>query len=226
MAKKKSAAVPKVDPAERRRAGRIYKTLDELYPDAHCALKHRSAWQLLVATILSAQCTDVRVNMVTPALFKKYPNPRTMGKAKPSDLENMIKSTGFFRNKAKSIKGAAVAIVDEFGGKVPDTMDELLSLPGVARKTANVVLGNAFDKNVGVVVDTHVTRLGRRLGFTEEKDPQKIEPDLMARFPRKNWAVLAHLLIWHGREVCKAQRPRCNECRLNGSCPKIGVEDR
>ncbi len=216
--------LPAIDAAERRRAQRIYKKLAETYPDARCALDHRDAWQLLVATILSAQCTDVRVNMVTPALFKAYPDPAALARARPADVEKLVRTTGFYRNKARSIIGAAQAIVDEHGGQVPATMDELLALPGVARKTANVVLGNAFGKNEGVVVDTHVARLSYRLGFTEHTDPKKIELDLMARFPRKNWAMLAHLLIWHGRAICKARSPLCPSCPVSRSCPKVGVE--
>lgn len=205
-------------------AGSLYRKLDRLYPEARCALDHDNPWQLLVATILSAQCTDVRVNMVTPALFRKYPTPEAMAGAKPPDIEKLIRTTGFFRNKAKSLKGAAVAVVDEFDGKVPDTMQELLTLPGVARKTANVVLGNAFGKNVGVVVDTHVTRLSNRLGLTKESDPKKIERDLMDLFPQKHWTMLAHLLIHHGRAVCKARNPMCEQCKLLPQCPQIGVE--
>lgn len=210
--------------AARRRAGRGYRALAELYPDATCALTHRNAWELLVATILSAQCTDVRVNMVTPALFKKYPTPQAMARAKTRDLEALIKSTGFFRNKARSIQGAAVAVVDQWDGKVPQTMDELLTLPGVARKTANVVLGNAFGIDEGVVVDTHVARLSRRLGWTQHTDPKRIETDLMALFPRGKWTMLAHLLIWHGRAVCKARKPQCEFCALRRTCPKEGVD--
>lgn len=211
-------------PDQRRRARRIYRTLQRLYPDAHCALIHRDAWELLVATVLSAQCTDKRVNLVTPALFEAYPTPAAMAEARLATLEKLVRTTGFFRNKAKSIKGAAVAVVDEFGGKVPDTMDELLTLPGVARKTANVVLGNAFGKNVGVVVDTHIGRLSRRLGFTTHDDPKKVELDLMPLFPRKDWTLLAHLLISHGRAVCAARNPRCAECQLRKDCPRVGVD--
>ena len=208
----------------KRRAGRVYRGLLKLYPDAHTALQHKSPFELLIATILSAQCTDVRVNMVTPALFKKYPDSGAMAKAKIADLENMVKSTGFYRNKAKSLKGASLAIADEHSGQVPDTMDELLTLPGVARKTANVVLGNAFGKNVGVVVDTHVGRLSQRLGFTKHKDPKKIELDLMPLFLRKNWAMLSHVLIFHGRQVCSARKPKCDACTLRKDCPQIGVK--
>lgn len=213
-----------VDPALKRRARRVYQKLDELYPDAHCALIHDGPFQLLIATILSAQCTDVRVNIVTPPLFKAYPTPEKMAEAKIKHLEDLVKTTGFFRNKAKNIKGAAMAIVQDHGGAVPDTMEELLKLPGVARKTANVVLGNAFGKNIGVVVDTHVGRLSVRLGWTEATDPKKVERDLMAVFPAKNWTMLSHLLIYHGRGPCKARNPKCDECALLKSCPRVGVE--
>lgn len=218
-----STAAPRVDPALRRRALRVYRTLEKTYPDAKCALEHRNAFELLVATILSAQCTDERVNQVTPALFRAYPTPQAMAKASQSDLERLIRSTGFYRNKAKSLRGASQAIVERFGGQVPSTMEELLTLPGVARKTANVVLGNAFGKNVGVVVDTHVDRLSRRLGFTRHTDPKKIEQDLMTLFPRPKWTMLSHLLIFHGRQICKARKPMCPVCPVNKACPKIGV---
>jgi len=207
------------------RVRRILRILARLYPDARCALTHRNAFELLVARILSAQCTDARVNMVTPALFKKFPDARAMARATPAELEELIKSTGFYRNKAKSIKGAAQKISTEHGGKVPDTMEALLELPGVARKTANVVLGNAFGKNEGVVVDTHVQRLSQRLGFTKHKDPPKIERDLIDLFPRQDWAMLAHLLIFHGRQVCTARKPDCEHCPVRHDCPKIGVTD-
>lgn len=210
--------------AARRRAARLYHTLTAIYPEADCALIYRNTWELLVATILSAQCTDVRVNMVTPALFKKCPTPQATAKAKISDLERMIKTTGFFRNKARNIRGAAITIIDEFDGVVPDQMDQLLSLPGVARKTANVVLGNAFGKNEGIVVDTHVGRISQRLGLTKQKDPKKIELDLIALFPRKNWTMLSHLLISHGRKICMARRPACAICAFRRSCPREGVE--
>ncbi len=214
---------PKADPALKRRAGNVYRKLEQLYPDAHCALIHKNPFELLVATILSAQCTDVRVNIVTPALFKAYPTPAKMAEAKITHLEELVKTTGFFRNKAKSIKGAALAIVQDHGGKVPDEMDALLKLPGVARKTANVVLGNAYDINEGVVVDTHVGRISVRLGWTKQKDPKKVEQDLMPLFPRKNWCMLSHLLIHHGRGPCRARNPKCDECSLIRSCPQIGV---
>ncbi len=207
----------------KKRAGRLYRGLQKLHPDAHCALVHGNAFELLVSTILSAQCTDKRVNMVTPDLFKKYPDAKAMAKAKQAVLEKQVKTTGFYRNKAKSLKGAAEIIAAEHQGQVPDTMDQLLKLPGVARKTANVVLGNAFGKNEGVVVDTHVGRLTNRMGLTDEKDPKKIELALMPLFPRKNWALLSHLLISHGRAICPARKPKCDECALAKNCPKVGI---
>ncbi len=200
-------------------AAEVYRRLASLYPDAHCELDHRSAWELLVATILSAQCTDKRVNMVTPALFRKYPTPAALAAAPQADVEDVIRSTGFFRNKAKSIIGMAGAVADQHGGKVPDRLEDLVQLPGVGRKTANVVLGNAFDRNEGVVVDTHVARLSARLGLSRETDPVRIERDLMALFPRRQWAMLSHLLIWHGRRVCDARKPRCADCALSDICP-------
>ena len=204
-------------------AREIYRRLVEHYPDAHCALDFNSPFQLLVATILSAQCTDKRVNMVTPALFKKYKTPKAMAEANPEELEEMIKSTGFFRNKAKSLLGMSNAVAEEHGGKVPDEMDALVKLPGVGRKTANVVLGNAFDKNEGVVVDTHVGRVSARLGLTKNTDPVKVEQDLIQLFPRENWTLLSHLFIEHGRQICDARRPKCEECFLNDVCPSSRV---
>lgn len=215
---------PKPDSTLKRRAARVYQKLETLYPQARCALDHQNPFELLVATILSAQCTDVRVNLVTPALFEAYPTPRKMAEAKVEHLETLVRTTGFFRNKAKNIKGAATAIVQDHDGEVPDTMEALLKLPGVARKTANVVLGNAFNQNEGVVVDTHVGRLSVRLGWTGEKDPGKAERDLMALFPQKHWTILSHLLIHHGRGPCRARNPRCAQCALLKSCPQIGVE--
>jgi endonuclease-3 len=208
---------------QRRRAGLIYRALVRLYPEADCALQHDGAWQLLVSTILSAQCTDVRVNMVTPSLFAAYGDPASLARASLPRIEKLIQTTGFYRNKAKSIKGSAQMVADKFAGQVPDEMDKLLTLPGVARKTANVVLGNAFGKNIGVVVDTHVGRLSLRLGLTGHKDPKKVEQDLMPLFARKNWTMLAHLLIYHGRAVCKARNPQCGQCKLRKDCPQIGV---
>lgn len=212
--------------AERRRAHAVYQKLLATHPDAHCELNHRNAFELLIATILSAQCTDVRVNMVTPALFAKYPTPAAMAAADLTDLESLIRTTGFYRNKAKNIKGAAAAIAARHGGNVPDSMEALLDLPGVARKTANVVLGNAFGQNVGMVVDTHVARLSYRLGFTDHTDPVKIERDLMVLFPgdTHNWAMLAHLLIFHGRRICTARNPQCERCPLLKDCPQRGVK--
>jgi endonuclease-3 len=226
MSKRPAARVKKATEspdARRARAGRVYRTLHQTYPDAHCALNHANAFELLVATILSAQCTDVRVNMVTPALFKRFPTPDAMAQADLAELESLIRTTGFFRNKAKSIKGAAQTLVERFGGQVPGSMDDLLTLSGVARKTANVVLGNAFDTNVGVVVDTHIGRLSHRLGFTAHTDPVKIERDLMDLFPQKQWTMLAHLLIFHGRQICTARKAMCESCPLADDCPKIGV---
>ncbi len=208
---------------QKRRAARIYKKLTTLYPDAHCALTHRNPYELLIATILSAQCTDARVNTVTPPLFKKYPNPKALADAPLPDIENAIRSTGFYRNKAKSLKGAAQQITTNHQGRVPQTMDQLTALPGVARKTANVVLGNAFNTNHGVVVDTHVGRLARRLAFTKHKDPTKVEKDLTQLFPQKNWTQLAHLLIHHGRSLCTARKPNCQQCPLTNTCPKTDL---
>ena len=189
-----------------------------MYPGVTCALTHRSAWELVVATILSAQCTDVRVNMVTPILFEKYPTVKDFASLEPEQLEPDIRSTGFFRNKAKSVVGAARKIVSDFGGQVPDTMDELLTLPGVARKTANVVLGTWFKKNVGVVVDTHVTRISRRLELTRNEDAQKIEQDLMRIVPQDRWTDFSHEVIWHGRKLCIARKPKCADCAIEKLC--------
>ena len=201
------------------RAREIYDRLIEHYPDAHCALDFKSPFQLLIATILSAQCTDKRVNMVTPALFKRYRTPAALAAAKPEELEEMIKSTGFFRNKTKSLLGMSNAIAEEHGGRVPETLDELVKLPGVGRKTANVILGNAFDTNEGVVVDTHVGRLSKRLGLTRHTDPVKVEQDLMKLLPTDRWTMLSHLLIEHGRRICEARRPKCEQCFLTDICP-------
>jgi endonuclease III len=197
----------------------VVRRLKKAYPDARTELDHTSPWQLLVATILSAQSTDRGVNMVTPALFERYPTPAALAEANPDDVEQMIKSTGFFRNKTKSIMGAAKAIAERHGGEVPHTMEELTNLPGVGRKTANVVLGNAFGINEGIVVDTHVLRLSKRLGLTTNTDPVKIEQDLIPVVPRKEWALFSHLLIFHGRRVCFARKPACGECVLNDVCP-------
>lgn len=199
--------------------------LRNAYPSPECALHHASPYELLVATVLSAQCTDERVNQVTPALFRKCPDAGALDRIRVEELEELIRSTGFYRNKAKSLKGAAALLVAAYGGRVPDTMEELVRLPGVARKTANVLLGTAFGKNEGVVVDTHVGRLAMRMGLSTETDPAKVERDLMAQFPRSAWTFLSHALILHGRAVCTARKPRCGECPLAGDCPKLGVEN-
>ena len=209
--------------AKRARAGVIYDLLHAQYPDSHCALDHRSALELLVATILSAQCTDKRVNMVTPALFARYSEAAAYAAAPLGELEEMVKTTGFFRNKAKSLQGLGRALVEKHAGDVPRTMDELRVLPGVGRKTANVVLGNAFHINEGVVVDTHVGRLSRRLGLTFEDDPEKVEVDLMALVPQERWTLWSHLLIDHGRAVCLARKPDCGRCVLAELCPSAEV---
>lgn len=229
-AKPKEAALPhlrerwpRTDRERRARAAEYYRRLSATYPDARCALDHEDPYQLLVATILSAQCTDKRVNMVTPGLFRHYPDANALAGAKPEALEEEIKSTGFFRNKAKSLLGMASAVVERHGGDIPDTMDELTSLPGVGRKTANVILGNAFNKNLGIVVDTHVTRLSNRLGLTRETDAVKIEEDLMPLFPSEQWTMVSHLLIEHGRQICIARAPRCEVCPLNDICPSSRV---
>ncbi len=202
----------------------LLKALKKSYPRACCSLDHRSPFELLAATILSAQCTDERVNLVTPALFKKYPGPAEMAKAPLQDLERLVHSTGFYKNKALSLREASRGIVENFGGRVPKTMDELLTLRGVARKTANVVLGSAYGIAAGVVVDTHVKRLAFRLGLTKETDPGKIEQDLMKAVPREDWIWFAHALVLHGRAVCDARRPLCGDCPVAGLCPKKGVE--
>ena len=215
----KAAAAPKgYNPLAPERVNEILQRLDERYPNATCALHHTSAWELLVATILSAQCTDVRVNMVTPVLFAKYPTPQAFAALQPEDLEDDIRSTGFFRNKSKSLVGAARKVVNDFSGEVPRTMDELLTIPGVARKTANVVLGTWYHIADGVVVDTHVQRISRRLELTKNDDPQKIERDLMQVIPRDKWIVFAHQIIWHGRALCIARNPKCADCPLENLC--------
>lgn len=206
------------DPLAPERIDEILGRLDRTYPAATCALLHRSAWELLVATILSAQCTDVRVNMVTPELFRKYPGAPEFARLTPEQLEPDIRSTGFFRNKAKAIIGAAKRIVGQFGGEVPDEMDKLLELPGVARKTANVVLGTWFGKAEGVVVDTHVTRIARRLELSAQDEPGKIEQDLMRVIPRGRWILFAHQIILHGRALCTARQPKCADCPLENLC--------
>ncbi|HZR56838.1 MAG TPA: endonuclease III [Terriglobales bacterium] len=225
LPKKKRSTEPKAgsgkkgyNPVAPGRVHEILNRLDQLYPTATCALTHKTAWELLAATILSAQATDVGVNMVTPVIFKKYPTVQHFAALKPEELEPDIRSTGFFRNKSKSVVGAAKKIVDDFGGNVPDNMDDLLTLPGVARKTANVVLGTWFAKAVGVVVDTHVHRISRRLELTKHDDPKNIEQDLMRVIPQNKWILFAHQMIWHGRKLCIARRPKCVECPLENIC--------
>jgi endonuclease-3 len=219
MAAKKKVARPRGKRALGEHASTVLARLLERYPDAHCALDFRNPYELLCATILSAQCTDKRVNMVTPGLFTRYPDATALAEAKPEELEEIIRSTGFFRSKAKSLIGMAQALVERHGGKVPDDMEALVVLPGVGRKTANVVLGDAFDRREGIVVDTHVTRVGNRLGLTKESDAVKIEQALMPLFPREQWTKISHLLIEHGRQVCEARKPRCGECVLADVCP-------
>jgi endonuclease-3 len=215
-AAKKAASVPVgIDP---KRVTAILTKLDEAYPAATCELKHDNAFQLLISTILSAQCTDVRVNQVTQELYKKYKTPEDFAYANPSELEKEIRPTGFFRNKTKSIIGASKGIIDKFGGQVPRTMEEILTLPGVARKTANVVLGTAYGIASGVVVDTHVIRLSQRLDLTRYQDPKKIEQDLMAVIPKDKWIAFSHEIIWHGRRVCFARKPNCAACNLESLC--------
>ncbi len=219
--KKATASVAKTkgyNPIAPERVAEILKRLDQLYPDVTCALAHASAWELLVATILSAQSTDVNVNRVTPELFRKYPTVAAFAALNPEQLEPDVRSTGFFRNKSKSVVGAAKKIAAEFGGQVPDDIEKLLTLPGVARKTANVVLGTWFKKAVGVVVDTHVHRISRRLELTKENDPQKIEQDLMRIIPREKWILFSHQVIWHGRKLCIARKPKCADCALENLC--------
>ncbi|HEY4764466.1 MAG TPA: endonuclease III [Candidatus Sulfotelmatobacter sp.] len=218
---KKNAPAPKLksyNPVAPERVVEILRRLDQLYPDVTCALTHASAWELVVATILSAQSTDVNVNRVTPELFRKYPTVAAFAALTPEQLEPDVRSTGFFRNKSKSVVGAAKKIVAEFGGEVPEEMEKLLTLPGVARKTANVVLGTWFKMAEGVVVDTHVHRISRRLELTTEHDPQKIEQDLMKIIPREKWILFSHQIIWHGRKLCIARKPKCAECLLENVC--------
>jgi endonuclease-3 len=209
---------PKTAAERRARVDRILRGLDEMYPNVTCALHYSNPWELLVATILSAQCTDKRVNEVTPGLFAKYPTPRDFAAVRPEVLAQDIRSTGFFNNKAKSITGAAQKVLRDFGGKVPKTMDEMLSIPGAARKTANVVLGTAYGIAVGVVVDTHVQRVSRRLDLTKQTDPVKIEQDLMKIVPQDRWILFSHQIIHHGRALCQARKPRCAECLLDPVC--------
>lgn len=216
--KKASAVSNAYDPVAPERVAEILTRLDGLYPEVTCALTHASAWELLVATILSAQSTDANVNRVTPELFRKYPTVQAFAALTPEQLEPEVRSTGFFRNKSKSVVGAAKKIVADFGGQVPDDMEKLLTLPGVARKTANVVLGSWFKKAEGVVVDTHVHRISRRLELTTQNDPQKIEQDLMKIIPREKWILFSHQLIWHGRKLCVARKPKCADCALENLC--------
>jgi len=206
------------DPTNPKRVAAILVKLDEAYPDATCELRHENAFQLLIATILSAQCTDVRVNQVTETLFRHYPNAKSFSLANPTELEQEIRPTGFFRNKTKSVMGASKGIIDKFGGEVPRSMEEILTLPGVARKTGNVVLGTAYGIASGVVVDTHVQRLSNRLELTRNEDPKKIEQDLMRVIPQERWIKFSHQLIWHGRRVCVARKPKCAICNLEGLC--------
>src|SRR2546421_4484113 len=203
----------------RERVAQLVEVFPEVYPGARCELDFKNPLQLLIATILSAQCTDKRVNMVTPALFARYRQAKDYAQARPAELERAIKSTGFFRSKTKSIRGATSTIVQKFGGRVPDSMEKLRELPGVGRKTANVILGNAFGINEGIVVDTHVIRLSQRLGLTKQKDPEKIEQDLMELVPKNHWAVWSHWLIWHGRRRCYARKPDCANCEVFRFCP-------
>ncbi|HEX5471796.1 MAG TPA: endonuclease III [Lacipirellulaceae bacterium] len=205
-------------------AARVVRRLKADYPDATCALENETPFELLVATILSAQCTDERVNMVTPELFRRWPTAREMADAPIRELEKVIQSTGFFRNKAKNIKAASRDIVEKHGGELPRDMDQMVALAGVGRKTANVVLGTAFGMATGIVVDTHVTRVSRRLGLTKQTDPTKIEKDLMALVPKNEWINFAHRMIHHGRQICNARKPKCPLCSMNTFCPKIGVE--
>ena len=205
-------------PLAAERVAAILKGLDEAYPEVECALTHSSPWELLVATILSAQCTDVRVNMVTPELFRRFPTPAKMAKAGLPELEELVRTTGFFRNKAKSIQGAAKRVVEEFGGKVPQTLAELITIPGAARKTANVVLGVCFKKAEGVVVDTHVFRISRRLGLAKGETAEAVEKELMTVLPQERWIAYSHQVIHHGRAVCVARKPKCDQCNLETVC--------
>jgi len=214
----KKAVRPRTQAERRARVAKILRILDETYPNATCALKHRNAWGLLVATILSAQCTDKRVNEVTPGLFRKYPTIQDFAHASPAELENDIRSTGFFRNKTKSLIGAAKTILFEFGGEIPRTLEELTRVPGAARKTANVVLGTAFGIASGIVVDTHVQRVSQRLDLTRESEPGKIERDLMKIIPQGHWILFSHQIIHHGRERCIARKPKCSICPLDSLC--------
>ena len=214
----KAAKTARAAGTDSKRVSAILAKLDEAYPNATCELKHDNAFQLLISTILSAQCTDVRVNQVAETLYKKYPDAKAFTYATPSELEQDIRPTGFFRNKTKSVMGASKAILEKFGGQVPRTMEEILTLPGVARKTGNVVLGTAYGITSGVVVDTHVLRLSKRLDLSRNEDPKKVEQDLMKIIPQEKWIQFSHQLIWHGRRVCYARKPKCIECNMESLC--------
>lgn len=218
---RRSAATPKIDP--KAQAAKVVRRLKADYPDATCALGHESAFELLISTILSAQCTDVRVNMVTPELFRRWPTPAGLARAPIEQIEKVIQSTGFYRNKAKNIKGCSQALSEKYDGEVPKEIELLVELPGVGRKTANVVLGTVHGLATGVVVDTHVTRLSQRLGLTKRTDATKIEQDLMQILPKREWVDFAHRMIEHGRQICIARKPKCSECSMREFCPKIGV---
>lgn len=209
--------------ARAERARKVAALLAQAYPEARCELDHRNAYELLVATILSAQCTDARVNQVTPAFFARFPNAQALAQARQEEVEELIKSTGFYRNKAKALLGMAKALVERHGGEVPKDMEAMVELPGVGRKTANVVLGTAYGLATGIVVDTHVARVSKRLGLATANDPEKIEAELMDLFPRDQWVALSHRLILHGRYVCKARKPACGSCLLAEICPRVGV---
>jgi endonuclease-3 len=216
--KAKAGKTGRAEGTDPKRVAAILAKLDEAYPDANCELRHENPFQLLISTILSAQCTDVRVNQVAETLYKKYPDAQAFAYATPSELEMEIRPTGFFRNKTKSVMGASKAILERFGGEVPRTMEEILTLPGVARKTGNVVLGTAYGITSGIVVDTHVLRLSKRLDLTRNEDPKKVEQDLMQVIPREKWIQFSHQIIWHGRRVCHARKPKCTECNLESLC--------
>lgn len=225
--KKKPAAAKsalKITPALKTLAAKVTRHLAADYPEAECALGHESAFELLISTILSAQCTDERVNMVTPELFRRWPTPAHLARVPIEALESVIKSTGFYHNKAKNIKACCQALVEKHNGTVPQEMEQLVALPGVGRKTANVVLGSAFGLSTGVVVDTHVTRLSNRLGLTKHSDAVKIEQDLMQLLPQSEWVNFAHRMIYHGRQICVARKPKCPICSMQSFCPKIGVK--
>lgn len=229
VAKKKAASRKKVTETfvqKKERADTVTKLLKRYYPDAECALHHSNAYELLLATILSAQCTDDRVNMVTPYLFEKYPTPQALADAEVEEIEQVIRSVNFYRNKSKSLKSCAQSLVEHHKGEIPRSIEELVELAGVGRKTANVVLGNAFGIPSGIVVDTHVARLSNRLGFVQTLDPEKIEIGLQELIEKKDWIEISHLLITHGRQICKARNPQCEICFLNEHCPKFGVEQR